>query len=367
MEFTFSDDQDQLRTAVRSFMERDCPPSYWRSMLEDERGFTDEVWTKIVDLGWTGLLVPASAGGLGLGMVDLCVVMEEMGRAPFAGPFFSSAVQATLAARYLGLDDLLGSLAAGTSRGTVGIDEAGHGDVVERTRTRASRKSGRWTLTGTKAAVVDGHTADWILLPARTQEGLTTFLLESPDPALVTYVPTLDGTRKIARLTLDGTRATPVGPDGDHTAIWKRVADDSAVALCAELTGTMETAQKLAVEYAQARVAFGRPIAKFQVIRHKAVDMLHRAELARVGVHYAAWASDTDDPVREEAAAMAKAYAPEAAVFVTGECIQIHGGVGFTWDCDAHVHYRKAKGNDLLLGYNGIHRERVADLVLGSA
>jgi alkylation response protein AidB-like acyl-CoA dehydrogenase len=361
MEFDFSPDQVALRDAVRSFMERDCPPSYWRPMLEDERGYTDEVWDKVVELGWCGLLVPEEAGGLGLGLVDLVVVLEEMGRVPFPGPFFSSAVQATLAARDLGLEDRLASLATGTTRGTVAIDEQGHGDVVDRIRTRASRKSGRWTLHGVKSAVVDGHTADWVLVPARTQEGLGTFLVDAPDAH---YVPSWDGTRKLARMDLDGVEAEPVGPDGDHTDIWRRVADDSAVALCAELIGSMEQAHHLAVEYAKQRVAFGKPIATFQVIKHKAVDMLHRVELARVGTHFAAWASDVDDPRRAEATAMAKAYVPESAVYLSGECVQIHGGVGFTWDCDAHVHYRKAKQSDLLLGYHGIHRERVADLVL---
>lgn len=362
MEFTFSEDQEALRAAVRDFMARDCPPEYWRTMLEDERGFTDELWGKLVGLGWTGLLVPEEAGGLGLGLVDLVVVMEEMGRVPFPGPYFSSAVQATLAARALGLEDRLRALASGASRGTVAIDEPGHGDVVDRIRTRASRKSGRWLLTGTKAAVIDGHTADWMLVPARTQEGLGTFLLEGDAGA--TPVPSWDGTRKVGRLELEAVRAEPVGPPGDHTDVWRRVADDSAVALCAELIGAMEQAHQLAVEYAKQRVAFGRPIATFQAIKHKAVDMLHRLELARVGTHYAAWASDVDDPVREEAAAMAKAFVPEAANELTGESIQIHGGVGFTWDCDAHVFYRKAKQSDLLLGYNGSHRERVADLIL---
>jgi alkylation response protein AidB-like acyl-CoA dehydrogenase len=369
MEFTFSEEQDDLRAAVRAFLAKECPPSYWRAMLDDERGFTGEVWNLLVELGWQGLLVPAEAGGLGLGLVDLVVVMEEMGRAPFAGPFFSSAVEATLAARALGLTDQLEALAAGTTRGTVAIDEPGHGDVVARTRTRASRKSGRWTLTGTKATVVDGHTADWVLVPARTQEGLGSFLVETAElvtAGAVTTVPGLDPSRKLARLDLDGVRAEPVGPEGDHTGIWQRVADDAAVALCAELVGSMERAHQLAVEYAGDRVAFGRPIATFQVIRHKAVDMLHDLELARVGTHWAAWASDADDPRRAEAAAMAKAYVPEAAVRLTGEAIQIHGGVGFTWDCDAHVHYRKAKQNDLLLGYHGIHRARVADAILAS-
>lgn len=362
MQFSFSVEQEQLREAVRDFLARECPPSSWRALLDDERGFTDDVWRKVVDLGWTGLLVPEEAGGLGLGMVDLVVVLEEMGRVPFTAPYFSSAVQATLAARALGLQDRLAALAAGTSRGTVAIDETGHGPVVDRIRTRASRKSGRWRLHGEKAVVVDGHTADWVLVPARTQEGLTTFLVEPP---AAEPVPALDPSRKLARLVFDGTPAEPVGPPGDHRALWCRVADDSAVALCAELIGAMEQAHHLAVEYAKQRVAFDRPIATFQVIKHKAVDMLHRLELARVGTHHAAWASDVDDPTREESAAMAKAFVPEAANELTGEAIQIHGGVGFTWDCDAHVFYKRAKQNDLLLGYHGIHRERVADLVLG--
>jgi alkylation response protein AidB-like acyl-CoA dehydrogenase len=362
LNFAFSDEQQQLRESVRAFLEAEVPSSTWRPLMDDERGFTDEMWSKLVELGFPGLLVPEEHGGLGLGLVDAVVVMEEMGRVPCPGPFFSSAVLATLAARALGQGELLDRLADGR-RGTVALEENGHGPVVDRVRTRASRKSGRWRLSGEKSIVIDGHTADWVLVCARTQAGLGTFLLESPS---MRPIPTLDLTRKIASLTLDDTPAKPVGPDGDHTAQWRRVADDGGVALCAELIGSGERAHQLAVEYAKQRIQFGRPIASFQAIRHKAVDMLHRLELARVGTYYAAWASDADAPVRTEAAAMAKAFVPEAANLIAGECIQIHGGVGFTWDADAHVHYRKAKQNDLLLGYHGIHQQRVADLVLGS-
>ncbi len=364
MEFTFSPEQDQLRDTARAWLGRLDADGYTRAMLDDDRGVTDDVWRQLVDLGWTGVLVPTDQGGLGLGLVDIVVLMEEMGRTLFPGPFFSSAVLATLAACQLGLDDRLASLASGATRGTVAIDEEGHGDVVDRVRTRASRKTGEWLLTGTKPVVLDGHTADWVLVVARTQAGIGTFVIEAPD---VELVPTWDHTRKVARLVLHDTPAVPVGPEGDHTSVWRRIVDDACVALCAELVGSMETAQALAVDYAKARVQFDRPIATFQVIKHKTVDMLHRIELSRVGTHYAAWASDVDDPVRAEAAAMAKAFVPESANEVAGECIQIHGGVGFTWDCDAHLHYRRAKQNDLLLGYHGVHRERVADLVLDSA
>jgi len=368
MEFTFSDEQDHLRTAVRELLAREAPTAYVRSMMDDEIGITPEVWMKLVELGWTGLLVPEADGGLGLGMVDLVVVMEEMGRGPFPGPFLSSAVLATLAARGLGLDDRLASLASGGTRGTVALDEEGHGDVVDRVRTRASRKTGRWLLNGHKPIVLDAMSADWLLVVARTQEGLGSFLIEAPAAidGLVQSVPTWDRTRKVARVLMHDVVAEPVGPVGDHTSIWRRVVDDTCVALCAELIGTMEAANELAVEYAKARVQFDRPIATFQVIKHKAADMLHRQELSRVGTHYAAWASDVDDPVRAEAAAMAKAYVPESANVVAGECIQIHGGVGFTWDCDAHLYYKRAKQNDLLFGYHGIHRARVADSYLST-
>ena len=362
MDFTFSADQEELRRTVRSFLARESPPGYVRAMIDDERGFTDEVWSQMVDLGWPALLVPEANGGLGLGVVDLVVVMEEMGRVPFPGPYLSSSVFATLAARHLGLDDQLSSLAAGTTRGTVALEEVGAGDPVTRVRTRAVRKAGRWRLTGTKPVILDGHTADWALVVARTERGIGTFLVEAPTAELV---PAWDVTRKVTRLEFDATEAEPVGPEGDQTRLWQRIVDDTNVAVCAELIGAMEAANALAVEYAKVRVQFDRPIATFQVIKHKAADMLHHLELARVGTHYAAWASDAEEPVREEAAAMAKAYTSGAANDVTAECIQIHGGVGFTWDCDAHLYYRKAKQADLLLGYQGWQRQRLADLVVG--
>lgn len=361
MDFTFSDDQEALRDAVRSFLGSEAPALYVRAMAEDPRGFTDEVWSAMAELGWPGLLVPEDHGGLGLGLVDMVVVMEEMGRLPFPGPFFSSAVLATLAARRLGVDDLLRGLASGTLRGTVALEEQGHDSPVDRVRTRARRKGANWVLTGRKPLVLDGHTADWVLVVARTEEGLGSFLLQAPDAE---PVPTLDPTRKAARLVLDEHPAERVGTPGDHTAVWRRVVDDAGVMLAAELVGASEAALDLAVEYAKARVQFDRPIATFQAIRHKAVDMLHRLELARVGSHYAAWASDVDDDEREQAAAMAKGYAAEAAVFVTAEDIQVHGGVGFTWECDAHWYYKRAKQNDAMLGYQGWQRRRLADLVL---
>ena len=364
MDFTFSEDQDALRDAVRTFLANEAGTTYVRAMADDERGFTDELWGRIAEMGWTGLLVPEDHGGLGLGLVDMVVLMEEMGRLSFPGPFFSSAVLATLAARELDEHDLLEPLATGTLRGTVALEEQGHGNPIDRVRTRARRKGATWVLTGHKPLVLDGHTADWVIVVARTEEGLGSFLLQKPagEP-----VPTLDPTRKAARLVLDETPAELIGGLGDHSAVWRRIVDDAAVMLGAELVGASEAALELAVEYAKVRVQFDRPIASFQAIRHKAVDMLHRLELARVGTHYAAWTSDVEDPMRERAAAMAKGYCGEAAVFISGEDIQVHGGVGFTWDCDAHFYYKRAKQNDAMLGYQGWQRRRLADLVLDPA
>src|SRR6516162_565101 len=195
-------------------------------MAEDARGFIDEVWNELAALGWPGLLVPEAHGGVGLGLVDMTVVMEEMGRVPVPGPFFSSAVLATLAARRLGADDLLRGLASGELRGTVALEESGHASPVERVRTRARRRGATWVVTGQKPLVLDGNTADWVLVVARTEEGLGSFLLQSP---AATPVPTLDPTRKAARLDLDEQPAERIGIPGDHTALWRRVADDAGV------------------------------------------------------------------------------------------------------------------------------------------
>lgn len=364
VEFALDDDQHALQQTVKAFLAEQAPSATVRTWIDGNRGLPDAFWTGVADLGWLGLLVPTALGGSGAGLLEMMVVLEEMGRVPLPGPFLSSAVLATIAARRLALDELLSGLASGTMRGTVAIEEDGHGDVIDRIRTRASRKSGQWRLTGTKTIVLDGAGADWVLVPARTQQGMGTFLIQHPN---ADAVGGLDVTRPVARLELVDQPAAPVGPPGDHTALWKRVADDGAVALCAETLGSMQQAFDLAVEYAKVRVQFDRPIATFQAIKHKAAEMLERIELSRVGVHYAAWASDVDAPVRAEAAAMAKSFVGQAANEVCGESIQIHGGVGFTWDCDAHLHYRRAKQNDLLLGYHGIWLHKVADSFLATA
>ena len=365
MDFTFSAEQEDFRQAVRTTLEREAPSSYVRAMIDDPVGVTPALWETMAGLGWLGVLAPETAGGLGLGLVDLVVLQEELGTLPFPGPFLSSAVLATAAAVRLGADELLPDLVSGRRRGTVAVEEPGHGSPLATVRTRAVATGGpadSYLLEGTKPLVLDGEAADWALVVARHETGLGAFLLESPggEP-----VPGLDVTRKLARVVLDGRPARRIGRPGDQSVVLARVLDDLAVAVCAELVGTTERALHMAVDYAQNRVQFDRPIATFQVIKHKAADMLHRLELARVATHYAAWASDADDPERERAAAMAKGFVAEAADYVTAECIQIHGGVGFTWDVDAHLLYRRAKQDDVLFGSQGYQRQRLADLILG--
>jgi alkylation response protein AidB-like acyl-CoA dehydrogenase len=361
VDFTFSAEQDEFRQAVRATLAAEAPPAYVRAMIDDPVGVRPELWRTMAELGWLGVLVPEHDGGLGLGLLDVVVLQEELGKLPFPGPFLSSAVAATSAALRLGAHELLGDLAAGRRRGTIAVEEGGAGHPLDGVRATAKPDGEQWILSGVKPVVLDGAGAHWALVVADEGGGLGTFLLEDPagEP-----VPGLDVTRKLSRLTLDGRRARRVGPPGDHRALWERVLDDVGVALCAEMVGSAERALELAVEYAKVRVQFDRPIATFQAIKHKAADMLHHLELARVGTHYAAWASDTDSPERPRAAAMAKGYVAEAAVAVTAESIQIHGGVGFTWDVDCHLLYRRAKQDDLLFGPQGYQRRRLAGLVL---
>jgi alkylation response protein AidB-like acyl-CoA dehydrogenase len=367
MDFTFSPEQEALREAVRAFVEREGGRDLVREAVDDEARLPDRVWGQMAELGWAGLLVPAAYGGIGLGLVDLVVVQEELGRAAFPGPFLSSAVQATLAARHLGATDLLPGLAAGTTRGTLAVEELATTAPLAGLTTTATAspdtESDLFVLDGVKPTVLDGDTADWALVVARDEGGLGTYLVEQPAAA---FVPGLDVTRRLTRLELAGRTGRRVGPPGDQTAVLQRIVDDIAVALCAETVGACEAALDLAVEYSKVRVQFDRPIGSFQAIRHKIVDMLHNLELARVGSHYAAWASDTDDPDRAVAAAMAKGFVGEAATMITAESIQVHGGVGFTWDVDCHLHYRRVKQNDVLFGRGAWYRQRLADLVLAA-
>ncbi|MFZ4517729.1 MAG: acyl-CoA dehydrogenase family protein [Microthrixaceae bacterium] len=364
MDFIFSAEQDQLRAAVRSVLDDAVTDGVVRAAVDGDplatHPATRALWARTVELGWAGMLADEAHGGLGLGLVDAVAVLEEMGRVTAPGPFLSSAVGATTAAGLLGLDDLLADLATGSRVGVLALEEAGHGDPLGTVRTRAVRKGADWRLHGIKPVVLDADIADVAIVAARTDDGIGTFLVERP---AAIGVALLDPSRRAGRLELDGTDAEPVGPDGDHRTIWRRVADTMAVGLAAELVGLCEAALAMATEYADVRVQFDVPLSKHQVIQHKLVDMLHVLEMGRVGVHHAAWAADVDDSHAGRSAAIAKAWMGEAAVAVTGDNIQIHGAVGFTWDSDAHVLFKRAKQNDLLYGHRSWQRSRIAEEV----
>jgi alkylation response protein AidB-like acyl-CoA dehydrogenase len=356
VDFTFDAEQLALQDVARQAM-GEVDGETLRSLAEDPDGFTPELWERLVALGWTAMLVP----GEGAGLLEMCIVLEQMGRVPLPGPFFSSSVMATQAAAALEASDLLAGLASGNQRGTVALHEEGNGHPLGTVRARARRRGAGWVLTGTKPIVVDGSTADWAIVVALAEEGIRSFLLESPRAEVV---PSLDPTRKLARLVLDEESAVPIGPVGDQAAIWREVLDDVAVGLAAELIGVADRALEEAVEYSKARIVFDRPIASFQSVKHRIVEMYQSLELARAGVHFAAWAADTGAPERARAAAMAAGYAAEAAVRVTGDNIQVHGGVGFTWANDAHFLFKRAKQNEVLMGGSGQHFEHLAGLLV---
>ncbi len=368
MDFTYDDEQLALQEVARTALERECGPDVLRQLADDEAGITPPLWSTLVELGWTGLLVPEDSGGTGTGVLEMCIVLEQMGRIPLPGPFFSSAVAATLAARALGATELLSELAAGSRRGTVAILEQGHGEPLGTVRTRARRKAAQWVLSGDKPAVIDGHTADWAIVVARSEEGVRSYLLESPAlTGAAELVPSLDPTRKLARLVLDETPVVPLGPPGNHAGLWQRVLDDIAVGLAAETVGAADRALGEAIGYTSERVVFDKPVATYQTIRHRLVEMFQQVEMARAGVQFAAWASDTEAPEREQAAAMAVSYGADAGVRVTGEDIQMHGGVGFTWANDAHFLFKRVKQNELLFGGAGPQRRRLASIFVESA
>jgi alkylation response protein AidB-like acyl-CoA dehydrogenase len=364
VDFTFDAEQVALRDVARQALERAVDGVTLRQLADSETGITSELWGTLVDLGWVGLLIPTAFGGAGAGLVEMTIVLEQMGRVPLPGPFFSSGVLATLAARALGADELLSSLATGERRGTVALQEMGHGDPLSTVRTRARRKGADWVVTGHKPLVIDGHSADWAIVVARSEEGVRSYLLEQPDAVAV---PTLDPTRKGAQLVLDERRVLPLGPPGNQLSLWRRVLDDVAVGLAAETVGCADHALEQAIDYAKVRVVFDRPIASFQSVKHRIVDMFHALEMARVGVQFAAWASDNEAPERERAAAMAASYASECGVRVAGDDIQIHGGVGFTWANDAHFFLKRSKQNEILLGGVSHERHRLAKMLVESA
>jgi len=374
MDAQLSEEQRLLKESVREFLAHECPMRFVREQMRGPRGFTDAFWKQLASLGWTGLVVPEAHGGAGLGWLDLAVVLEEMGRALVPGPFFSSVALGAPAIARAGTPEQrarwLPGLAAGEVRATLAVQEAG-GGAAGPVRLVARPDGDGIRLSGRKTFVPDGHTANWIVVAARRgrEDGpMVLAVVASDAPGIATRpIDYTDATRKVAELSLDDVvvpRDALLGGDADASEALEDVLDAARISLSAEMAGLGQSVLDRSVAYAKTREQFGRPIGSFQAIQHKCADMLLRVENMRSAAWYAAWALDEGEPDARAAACMAQAYASNACPGVAGDGIQIHGGLGYTWEQDLHLYYKRAKADEMALGDASQHRELVATRTL---
>lgn len=372
MRFGFTDEQEQFRAVVRRFLRDHSPTSDVRRQMETVNGYDRAVWQQLNrELGLVGIHVPEQFGGQGFGFVELGIVLQEMGRALFCAPFFASAVLATQTllngATEAEKRALLPAIASGERIATLAWMEASGWDVGGIALT-ATPVNGGYRLDGTKKFVLDGHTADLVIVAARIRGtageiGISLFAVDAPCAGLVRRrLATLDPTRKQAELVFNNVSARPLGDIGNGAASLSRTLDQAAVALACEMVGGARALLESAVEYSKLRMQFGRPIGSFQAIKHKCADLLLDVELANAAACYAAAAVAEGDPEVPALASLAKACASDTYMRAAIECIQIHGGIGFTWDFDTHLWFKRAKSSEVLLGDAGYHRERYLQL-----
>jgi alkylation response protein AidB-like acyl-CoA dehydrogenase len=377
MDFGFNEEQELLRSTARKFLENECSSEFVRKRMAEADGVTDEFWAKVAEQGWLGLVFPEEHGGSGLGFVDLTVLMEEMGRAVMPGPFVSTVLLGGLAIQTAGSPaqraEWLPKIAAGRARSTLAWTEpSGRWDAAGITA-QARSVPGGWALSGTKLFVPDAHLADVLVVVARTgdgrnpEDGVGLFLVGKGAAGLeIKLLPTMDQTRKLCEVTFNDVRVTGDAVLGAPGAGWSplsRVIERATVALCAEMCGGAQRVLDMTVDYAKIRVAFGRPIGSYQGVKHRAADMLVDVENAKSLTYYAAWAVDENAPEAALAASMAKAYCSDAFRRVSAAGIQLHGGIGFTWEHDLHLYFKRAKSSEFTFGDATFHRERVAQLI----
>ena len=368
MNLGVSAEQRELRDSVRRFLTERAPLTRVRELMETADGIDPGVWRQAgAQLGLPGIAVPEEYGGAGFSFAEQAIVLEELGAALFTGPYLASAVLA--ATTLLASDDeearkdLLPGIAAGETVATLAFTEDGGSWDPASIGLAAAYDDTGWRLDGHKSFVLDGHTADLILAVAAagTDGKLSLFAVNADTVGLTRHaLPTLDQTRKLARLAFNGTPARLVGEPGAARAVLDRTLDVAAIALAAEQLGGAQRALDMAVAYAKVRQQFGRPIGSFQAIKHRCADLLLEVESLRSAVGYAAAAvaaGSTEVPVL---APLLKAYASEVYSHVAGENIQIHGGIGFTWEHDAHLYLKRAKASELFLGDASYHRDRLA-------
>lgn len=369
MNFAFSEDQDTLRETVRKFLESKSSEEAVREQMETENGFDANVWSQMAnEMGLQGLAIPEEYGGQGFSFVELGVVLEEMGRALLCAPYFSSAVLAASTLIHSGDENAkkayLPGIASGETIATLATTEpSGKWDQSGIT-TEAKGSGSDFTITGTKMFVLDGHTANLILVAAKTGKGISLFAVDGNASGLArTALSTMDQTRKQAKLEFNNTPAKLIGTEGKGWDVLSTVFDIAAVALAAEQVGGAQKVLEMAVQYAKDRVQFGRPIGSFQAIKHKCADMLLEVESAKSAAYYGMWCVAEMNDELPSVASLAKAYCSEAYFHATAENIQIHGGIGFTWEHPAHLYFKRAKSSELLFGDPTYHRELLAQRI----
>jgi acyl-CoA dehydrogenase len=358
-------EQEDLRAAVRKLLADRSSPTAVREVMASERGDDPGLWKSLADLGLLGLVVPEDLGGAGAGHVERAVVLEELGRALTPTPFLASAVLATDALLALDDDDaraeLLPALAGGEKVAALAVAEGGGAWDRSGGAAAATDRDGGWRLDGTKTPVLAGAVADVVIVYARTSDGPGWFVVDGAADGLTrTALTTLDPTRPMARLTFAGTPARRLAA-ADPPAALDLVADLAAVALAAEQVGVMARALELTVSYAKVRVQFGRPIGSYQAVKHGLADVHSAWEHSLSVLRYAAWAADHDRAELPLAAALAQTYVGPACFDAGNAMVQYHGGIGYTWEHDAHLFYKRAKSAQLLLGPPSSHRARLAD------
>jgi alkylation response protein AidB-like acyl-CoA dehydrogenase len=369
MNFAFSEEQEELRSSVRRFLEDKSPMTEVRRLMETSDGYDPAVWKQMGEqLGLQAIAIPEEYGGVGFGYVELTVIFEEMGAALLCAPYFSTVALAANALLSSGDEsakkDLLPGIAAGETIATLALTEdTGRWDLDGITLA-VTGKGGDWKLDGHKMFVIDGATANLILVAGRTGKGVSLFAVEGDAAGVTrTSLATMDQTRKQARIEFSGTPARLVGEDGGAGPALSRTLDLAAVALAAEQVGGAQRCLDMAVDYAKTRIQFGRPIGSFQAIKHKCADMLLEVESAKSAAYYAGWAAAEDSEELPVVASLAKSYCSEAYFHAAAENIQIHGGIGFTWEHDAHLYFKRAKSSELLLGDPSYHRELLAQRI----
>ncbi len=371
MDFDLSKPQQLLQQSARDFFARECPAEKVRALMETETAFDEKLWAAMADQGWTGLIVPEEFGGLGLGVVELAVVAEEMGRACLPGPFLSTLWAAALISQ-AGTEgqraQYLEAISTGKLKATVALVEETADWNPEAVQMKAESDGKNYRLSGRKDFVTDAGIADLIICVARVGNDLALIPVERHAAGLkITATPGIDATRKLYRLEFDGVTVAQ-----DHALQLGYRAKDAldqatgiaVVALCAEMVGGMQWTLDTAVEYAKTRLQFGRLIGIYQAVQHKCADMVLMTESSRSAVYFAAWALSENDPSSKLAVSIAKAYCSDAGREVGNRGIQVHGGIGFTWEHNLHLYYKRAKSSEIQFGDATWHRELVAKQVV---